>query len=253
VSLFDPEATVNVEVVLPVEAVQLLYDVLGHFGHEPGSWSNVARGNCSVGLWEAKNIDPEETPQQEPRWEVTALIGPCSSGEAEAFFEDVLAAVEAAFGVVDRAGAAWGLSRASDEVSALADAPSRVAQSAETADMRRKAETALLDDFGFEVRDFARDVVALTQELDACRACVVVVERRAAELEAALQQIAAQQQETLAMIERNGFVFDSIGCEPGNWQHLAFTIYTDLCKVDTVARSALDELAASLVEGGGVG
>lgn len=45
----------TVEVVLPAEAIQLLYDVLGHFPHEPGSWSNVARGNCSVGLWDAHN------------------------------------------------------------------------------------------------------------------------------------------------------------------------------------------------------
>lgn len=44
-----------VEIVLPVDAVQLLYDVLGHFPHDPGSWSNVARGNCSVGLWDAKS------------------------------------------------------------------------------------------------------------------------------------------------------------------------------------------------------
>jgi hypothetical protein len=58
---------------------------------------------------------------------------------------------------------------------------------------------------------------------------------------AALEQIAAQQQETLRVIERNGFVFDSIGNEPGNWQHLAFTIYTDLCRVDSVARAALCE------------
>jgi hypothetical protein len=58
----------------------------------------------------------------------------------------------------------------------------------------------------------------------------------------ALERIAEQQQKTLAMIRRNGFVFDSIGKEPGNWQHLAFTIYTDLCEVDTIARNALEEI-----------
>ena len=66
-------------------------------------------------------------------------------------------------------------------------------------------------------------------------------EARVRELEGALRGIAEQQPKTLAMIERNGFVFDSIGHEPGNWQHLAFTIYTDLCEVDTWARNALGE------------
>lgn len=57
----------------------------------------------------------------------------------------------------------------------------------------------------------------------------------------ALERIAEQQQKTLAMIERNGFVFDSIGRDPGNWQHLAFSIYTDLCEIDMIARTALAE------------
>ena len=59
--------------------------------------------------------------------------------------------------------------------------------------------------------------------------------------EEALARIADQQPKTLAMIERNGFVFDSIGREPGNWQHLAFTIYSNLCEVDVIARVALGE------------
>lgn len=62
-------------------------------------------------------------------------------------------------------------------------------------------------------------------------------------MQAALELIAEQQQNTLEMIASNGFVFDSIGNEPGNWQHLAFTIYNDLCRVDMVARSALDEIS----------
>lgn len=64
-------------------------------------------------------------------------------------------------------------------------------------------------------------------------------EARAERLTEALEQIAEQQPKTLRMIESNGFVFDSIGCEPGNWQHLAFSIYTDLCEVETVASSTL--------------
>src|SRR5690242_11936062 len=57
----------------------------------------------------------------------------------------------------------------------------------------------------------------------------------------ALERIAETQPRVLAMIERNGFVFDSIGREPGNWQHLAFSIYCELCEVDSLARAALDE------------
>lgn len=63
--------------------------------------------------------------------------------------------------------------------------------------------------------------------------------RRAVTAETALERIAEQQPLTLAMIRHNGFVFDSIGREPGNWQHLAFTIYTDLCEVDSIARTVL--------------
>lgn len=67
----------------------------------------------------------------------------------------------------------------------------------------------------------------------------VNAEGEVARLTADLEAIAAQQPKTLAMIRANGFVFDSIGKEPGNWQHLAFSIYTDLCEVDTIARAAL--------------
>ena len=62
-------------------------------------------------------------------------------------------------------------------------------------------------------------------------------------LREALEAVAAQQPKTLAMIEANGFVFTDIGKEPGNWQHLAFSVYTDLCEVDTIARAALGEEA----------
>ncbi len=60
------------------------------------------------------------------------------------------------------------------------------------------------------------------------------------DLVVALERIAGQQQMTLATIKANGFVFEDIGSEPGNWQHLAFTIYTDLCEIDSIARGALE-------------
>ena len=60
----------------------------------------------------------------------------------------------------------------------------------------------------------------------------------------ALEVIATKQRESLQMIQRNGFVFDDIGAEPGNWQHLAFTLYTTVCEVDAIARAALSEIEA---------
>ena len=39
---------------LPAGAIQLLYEVLGHFPHKPGSWSNDARARCSVALMDAR-------------------------------------------------------------------------------------------------------------------------------------------------------------------------------------------------------
>jgi hypothetical protein len=43
------------------------------------------------------------------------------------------------------------------------------------------------------------------------------------------------QPEALRTIRDNGFVFDDIGKEPGNWQHLAFTLYNLICEMDTLA------------------
>ena len=58
----------------------------------------------------------------------------------------------------------------------------------------------------------------------------------------ALEVIATKHAEALATIQRNGFVFNHIGAEPGNWQHLAFSLYSDLCEVDAIARAALAEM-----------
>lgn len=42
---------------LPAGAIQLLYEVLGHFPHKPGSWSNDARARCSVALMDARTAE----------------------------------------------------------------------------------------------------------------------------------------------------------------------------------------------------
>jgi hypothetical protein len=59
------------------------------------------------------------------------------------------------------------------------------------------------------------------------------------EIREALEKVAALQGEARKLIENNGFVFTDIGTERGNWQHLAFTLYCEICEIDTVARNAL--------------
>jgi len=67
----------------------------------------------------------------------------------------------------------------------------------------------------------------------------VTLEERIAEMEAALQEIRDKQQETLATLRSNGVVFTDLGTDPTNWQHVAFTIYADLCETESIARAAL--------------
>ena len=55
----------------------------------------------------------------------------------------------------------------------------------------------------------------------------------------ALKQVAALQGQALAVIRDNGFVFKNIGTERGNFEHLAFTLYSEICEIDVVARNAL--------------
>jgi len=55
----------------------------------------------------------------------------------------------------------------------------------------------------------------------------------------ALREITQKQPEALKMIQDNGFVFDEIGAEPDNWQHLAFSLYNRICEIDVIARVAL--------------
>ncbi len=62
------------------------------------------------------------------------------------------------------------------------------------------------------------------------------------EARAALWKLTESQPRALRYIRLNGFKWadkESIGIEPGNWQHLAFSLYSDLCEVDSIAREAL--------------
>jgi len=58
----------------------------------------------------------------------------------------------------------------------------------------------------------------------------------------ALRTISEVQPRTLAALREHGVVFDRApGPNPtwDDWQHVAFWLYTQLCEVDTIARSAL--------------
>ena len=64
-------------------------------------------------------------------------------------------------------------------------------------------------------------------------------------LREALERISEQQPRCLEVLRRNGVVFDGpLGNDPKNWQHVAFSIYTDLCEVDAIAQQALEGDAA---------
>lgn len=59
-----------------------------------------------------------------------------------------------------------------------------------------------------------------------------------ARLRDGLRRIAEKQTETLEVLRANGIVFDNLH---DHWQKVAFTIYTDLCEIDTWAHELLDE------------
>jgi len=66
--------------------------------------------------------------------------------------------------------------------------------------------------------------------------------RKIHDLKAALEEIAEAQQKTLAMIRREGFVFETPLQESTGWEKLAFTLYSTICEIDVEARQALAEL-----------
>jgi len=57
-----------------------------------------------------------------------------------------------------------------------------------------------------------------------------------------LEKAAQAQPKALGYVRANGFVFDDIGSEPGNWKHLAFSLYSDLCEINADAESLLARL-----------
>jgi hypothetical protein len=71
-------------------------------------------------------------------------------------------------------------------------------------------------------------------------------EERNEELEAVLAWLEPRQQNVLGMIERNGFVFrtpldkpDNVRTDAEKWEKLAFSLYTEICEIDSHVRAAL--------------
>jgi len=58
----------------------------------------------------------------------------------------------------------------------------------------------------------------------------------------ALERITQQQPRALGYIRREGFVFDGNLVDYEGWKKLAFSLYSDLCEVDSIARNALKEV-----------
>jgi hypothetical protein len=68
------------------------------------------------------------------------------------------------------------------------------------------------------------------------------------ELVGALQKVAEVQPGVLAMLRREEFVFDTPLDKPDvdrtlaeRWEKLAFTLYSDICEANSIARQALKE------------
>jgi hypothetical protein len=79
---------------------------------------------------------------------------------------------------------------------------------------------------------------------DEGRAALSRIKAENERLREALERIEQVQPEALGYIRHHGFKWEglgSIGVEPGNWQHLAFSLYSDLSRCSSIALRALQE------------
>lgn len=87
------------------------------------------------------------------------------------------------------------------------------------------------------------DSVMMTRSLAELWAAAPATIEENARLRAALEQIEARTWTALARFRERGVVFEDIGNDPKNWQHVAFTVYSELCEASMDARDALAEAA----------
>ncbi len=70
-----------------------------------------------------------------------------------------------------------------------------------------------------------------------------------APLREAAQAVVRLQEETVATFRNRGIKFTDIGADPENWQHVAFTVYTNLCEAAALARDAIPSVDSESEEG----
>ncbi len=81
---------------------------------------------------------------------------------------------------------------------------------------------------------------ARMQEAVAAARIVLDLQRERDAYREALRLITQAQPGIVAVLRKHGVVFDGpLGNDPTNFQHVAFSIYTTLCEVDSIARNAL--------------
>ena len=86
------------------------------------------------------------------------------------------------------------------------------------------------------IEEWARDTLAVATIPHASDVLALVAVARAA------REVTTKQQECLESFRSHGIVFNDIGNDPTNWQHVAFTIYSDLCEAEAGCRAALARL-----------
>jgi ATPase subunit of ABC transporter with duplicated ATPase domains len=115
-------------------------------------------------------------------------------------------------------------------------------QSERRAYWRKRAEAAEEQALAYQRQSEAQASEALKwrKRAEAAEADRDRLARRVSELEATLREIADQQPKTIDWLRANGIIFDGpLGTDPDNWEHVAFSIYSDLCATDAIARAAL--------------
>lgn len=109
----------------------------------------------------------------------------------------------------------------------------RETQKARIAGLHEMAEMALGRSHAYSRQKLVAGLRAALAELEAVTA-------RETRMREALEAVQAQQPATLEWIRRHGIVFDGpLGTDPSDWEHVAFSIYTDLCETEAIATAAL--------------
>lgn len=82
----------------------------------------------------------------------------------------------------------------------------------------------------------------LAQHLGETAVKLKAAEEQLSILKCAMIAVARQQPRTIGWLREHGVVFAGpLGTDPTNFEHVAFSLYTDICQIDSIARNALAE------------